>query len=219
MTAGTETRLLLLGALALFEPVNAYQVRRELLSWDIEDWAHINPGSIYSGLGTLTRQGHVERHDLADGGRSVAVYRLSDSGRAEFDRLYREAIETVDVTSSLRFNTAFALLMLVRREDFVGMLDQRLENLDEAARRYRRLSDDLATTREAPPHVTWNADLWSRMLDLELRWARDLKAAIEAGGLQFAGEPMTWQPAEDDPGWQMADDRERYQQLLGLRNR
>ncbi len=30
--AVTETRLLLLGAVLLFEPVNGYQVRRELLS-------------------------------------------------------------------------------------------------------------------------------------------------------------------------------------------
>ncbi|MGL5853560.1 MAG: PadR family transcriptional regulator, partial [Phycicoccus sp.] len=60
--AATETRLLLLGAVLLFEPVNGYQVRRELLSWRVEEWAHVNPGSIYSGLATLTRQGNLRRH-------------------------------------------------------------------------------------------------------------------------------------------------------------
>ena len=55
--AATETRLLLLGGVLLFEPVNGYQLRRELLSWQVEDRAHIDPGSIYSGLSTLTRQG------------------------------------------------------------------------------------------------------------------------------------------------------------------
>ena len=46
--AATETRLLVLGAVSLFEPVNGYQIRRELMSWEVDRWAHINPGSIYS---------------------------------------------------------------------------------------------------------------------------------------------------------------------------
>ena len=72
--ATTETRLLLLGAVALFEPVNGYQIRRELLSWQVESWANIRPGSIYNGLATLTQRGDLVRHDLRDGTRQVAVY-------------------------------------------------------------------------------------------------------------------------------------------------
>ena len=84
--SGHETRMLLLGAVALFEPVNGYQIRRELLSWQVDRWANVNPGSIYGGLNTLTRQGHLVRHDLVDGGRDVAVYELTDSGRAGLHR-------------------------------------------------------------------------------------------------------------------------------------
>ncbi|MDQ4113433.1 MAG: PadR family transcriptional regulator, partial [Actinomycetota bacterium] len=35
--------MLLLGAVALFEPVNGYQIRRELMSWHVDQWANINP--------------------------------------------------------------------------------------------------------------------------------------------------------------------------------
>ncbi|MET1059968.1 MAG: hypothetical protein ABWX84_10235 [Nocardioides sp.] len=42
--AANETRMLLLGAVALFEPVNGYQIRRELVSWQIDRWAHVTPG-------------------------------------------------------------------------------------------------------------------------------------------------------------------------------
>jgi DNA-binding PadR family transcriptional regulator len=62
-----ETRLLLLGAVALFEPVNGYQIRRELLSWQVVRRANTNPGSIYHGLSSLSSQGHLVRHDLVDG--------------------------------------------------------------------------------------------------------------------------------------------------------
>ena len=41
--AVTETRLLVLGAVALFEPANGYLIRRELMSWEGDQWAPINP--------------------------------------------------------------------------------------------------------------------------------------------------------------------------------
>ena len=87
--ATTETRMLLLGAVAIFEPVNGYQIRRELLSWGVESWANIKPGSIYNGLATLAQRGDLVRHDLRDGSREVAVYELSDQGRTEFHAALR----------------------------------------------------------------------------------------------------------------------------------
>ena len=53
----STTRLLLLGAVRIFQPVHGYLLRRELLSWQVEDWAHVKPGSIYSGLRTLVGLG------------------------------------------------------------------------------------------------------------------------------------------------------------------
>src|ERR1700712_5368665 len=103
--ATTETRLLLLGAVSIFEPVNGYQIRRELLSWNVEDWANIRPGSIYNGLATLAQRGELVRHDLRDGTRDVAVYELSDAGRAEFDRLFDAAVTEVRPTAPLAFQT------------------------------------------------------------------------------------------------------------------
>src|SRR3954451_18969462 len=94
--AAHETRMLLLGAVALFEPVNGYQIRRELLSWQVDRWANTNPGSIYHGLTTLTTQGLLGRHDLVDGGRDVAVYELTDVGRADLRTALIAALETVD---------------------------------------------------------------------------------------------------------------------------
>ena len=58
-----STRLLVLGAVRIFQPAHGYLVRRELLSWDVENWAAINPGSIYNMLRTLTRDGLLEEVD------------------------------------------------------------------------------------------------------------------------------------------------------------
>lgn len=211
--AATETRLLLLGAVLLFEPVNGYQVRRELLSWGVEDWGHINPGSIYSGLATLTRQGHLRRDDLREGSRTVAVYTATTEGRAEFDRLVGEALESVDLTAPLAFHTALSLLPLVTRSVYADHLRIRLKRhaeISDAA-----LPPDLAQ-QLAPPHLTWMLDLWQRSAALDREWVELLLADIDSGGLTFAGEPSDWMPPPGDPGWQMQDDRQRYRNALGL---
>ena len=54
---GSATRLLVLGCVRIFQPVHGYFLRRELVSWEVERWAHIHPGSIYNALKTLTKAG------------------------------------------------------------------------------------------------------------------------------------------------------------------
>jgi DNA-binding PadR family transcriptional regulator len=212
----TETRLLILGAVAVFEPVNGYQIRRELISWRVEDWAHINPGSIYSSLATMTKHGLLERHDLVDGGRPVAVYTVTDAGHEELSTLFRTAIEdTAESIDRLAFHTALSLASLVPREDFVKWLTVRLDRLDE---RLAAMSRDLRASRrgnDTPPHILRLVSLWVESGRVERRWIRDLLDAVQAGELTFSGEPMTWQPSPDDPGHQMTADRERYLGLLG----
>ena len=80
------TRLLLLGGVAMFQPVNGYQIRRELVSWQVDRWANIKPGSIYHGLGRLAEEGLLRRTDLVDAGREVAVYEVTDAGREQLRR-------------------------------------------------------------------------------------------------------------------------------------
>ena len=206
--ATTETRMLLLGAVAVFEPVNGYQIRRELLSWGVEEWANIAPGSIYHGLSALADRGHLVRHDLRDGTRDVAVYELSERGREEFDRLFEHAVTQVRPTAPLAFQTALSLLPLVSRETALRLLQQRLEALDLAR------EAEPPDPAHVPPHVLAMVDYWERLATTERDWLVRLLFRIRDGDLSFAGEPMGWTPAPDDPGHQMAEDRERYRTLL-----
>jgi DNA-binding PadR family transcriptional regulator len=209
--ATTETRMLLLGAVAIFEPVNGYQIRRELVSWGVEDWANIKPGSIYNGLATLAQRGELVRHDLRDGSRDVAVYELSDQGRAEFKRLLEQALTEVRLTSPLAFQTALSMLPLISRDDAKRLLRQRVANLDAVARAYDEKSVDV---EHVPPHVLAVMDYWDRVGQVERTWLLRLISRIEHGELDFLGEPMGWTPAADDPGHQMSADRERYLAML-----
>ena len=81
----SANRLLVLGTVRIFQPVHGYFVRRELLSWHAERWAHLNPGSIYNALRSLTRDGYLEEAGIeAEGGRPARTkYRLTPDGESE----------------------------------------------------------------------------------------------------------------------------------------
>jgi DNA-binding PadR family transcriptional regulator len=210
-----ETRLLVLGAVSLFEPVNGYQIRRELMSWEVDKWAHINPGSIYSSLSTLTKQGHLHRHDLQDGSREVAVYTTTEIGRSELGSLFGQALETVEVLDPLPLHTALSMCTLFSRDVVLGHLTRRVAALEEHLADLRKKLH-LAADGRVPPHVARVLDLDLAHAEVERSWVGELLADIRAGAFGFAGEPMGWEPAADDPGWQMAGDRDRYRVLLGL---
>lgn len=209
--ATTETRLLLLGAVAIFEPVNGYQIRRELVSWGVEDWANIRPGSIYHGLATLATRGELVRHDLRDGSREVAVYETSERGRDSFRELFEAAVVDVRPSAPLAFQTAISMLPLVERTTAATLLRSRLANLEQV------LAETAGKNHaeHVPPHALAMVDYWERVGRVERDWLQQMLARIAAGGFAFLGEPMDWSPASDDPGWQMDEDRQRYRALLG----
>ena len=203
------TRMLLLGAVAMFEPVNGYQIRRELTSWGVDEWANLGAGSIYGGLTTLEKLGQVRRHDVADDGRPVAVYEITPVGREELARLIGDGLETVTPFNQVAFQAAFGMLPLIDRPTARRHLEVRAEGL----RAVRAMPED--KTAYAPPHASAGLELWLRSVDLEIGWVDDTVAALDAGQMTLAGEPWDWAPPSDDPGWQMHRDRERYRELLG----
>lgn len=205
--------MLLLGAVAMFEPINGYQIRRELISWEIDKWAHVNPGSIYNGLATLTRQGHLVRHDLVDGARDVAVYEVTAKGRAELLQLMIRALEEVDPYDRVAFHTAFSMLPLLDRDQVVHSLGRRKAVLQETLDGFP--SPDSATPDYGPPHAFASLMLWRDSAATELAWLTATLTDIESGQLKFGvDEDWGWTPPADDPGWQMNVDRERYRALL-----
>ncbi|MBD3916359.1 PadR family transcriptional regulator [Nocardioides hwasunensis] len=203
--------MLLLGAVSMFEPVNGYQIRRELVSWRVDEWANLGPGSIYSGLTTLEKLGQVVRHDLDDDGRVVAVYQITDAGRGELARLIGEGLETVTLFSGVGFQAAFGMLPLLRREVALRHLEVRLHEVDRALEPWR--ADD--HVHEAPPHAVHGLRLWVVQLREERAWLADTVARLRAGDFELDGEPWTWVPLASDPGREMAADQERYRALLG----
>ncbi|MYR06406.1 PadR family transcriptional regulator [Gordonia sp. SID5947] len=210
----TTTRLLLLGAVALFEPVNGYQIRRELMSWQVDQWANVNPGSIYHGLGSLVSDGLATRHDLPDGAREVAVYELTDDGRTEFERLLTEAVVTVNIYDRRDFHAAFGMLAMLGEQQVTDLLRQRHVTLAAAVSEF---PDDTASEDlpYVPPVALRGMQLWGAEARTELEWLSKVIDDLTEGRLRLRSGD--WQPPADDPGHQMTSDRDRYRTMIGQR--
>ena len=207
------TRLLVLGVVRIFEPANAYQLRRELLSWEVHRWANINPGSVYGMLASLEKAGLVQRRELLGvNGRPVGVFTTTAEGAAEFpsliDRGIRSVPDWVDV-ADLRAALAFA--PFAQREAVLDAMRERLASLTALVERMTGFREDPDLVRTVPPHVAEGFGLEAALAGVQLDWLRRYLMRVEEGAFAFAGEPQEdWQPARDDPGWAMVRDRQHY---------
>lgn len=215
------TRMLVLGAVRIFGPANGYQLRRELLSWEVERWAHVNPGSIYSMLTTLEKQGAIVRHDLEiDDARPVAVYTVTTEGDAEFERLVFDAIATVpDSGDALPMRVAMNFGSTLGRQQFLDAVAERIRVFWAGIEEF---DEKLAALREpliVPPHVLSELRLEVALMRAQLDWLIELQGEVRDGGLVFRGEEEQhgWTPPADDPGWRMAEERARYQAAIDTR--
>lgn len=211
MAAATTTRMLVLGVVSIFEPANGYQIRRELLSWGVEQWADLKTGSVYSMLATLTKQGLIVRHDLLDAGRRVAVYALSPAGRAEFEQLVATALDGSRGMDRKLFQVAMNFAPFLPRARVVAGLQSRIARADEALHDVRA---KITGAEPIPPHVLRFLTFDVSLLETEINWLRDLVTSIEAGALVFLGEPGGWSPPPEDSGWEMTQQSKRYREQI-----
>jgi DNA-binding PadR family transcriptional regulator len=210
------TRMLVLGAVQIFGPANGYQLRRELLSWEVERWAYLNPGSIYSMLTTLEKQGAIERHDLAiDDTRPVAVYTVTPEGATEFERLVYESLATVpDSGDVLPLRVAMNFGAALTRARFLDAVAERARILWAGVDEFDAKLGALVEPLIVPPHVVVELKLEVALMRAQLDWLLGLQTEVRGGALNFsddAGHGSAWTPPADDPGWRMAEERARYQ--------
>jgi DNA-binding PadR family transcriptional regulator len=205
------TRLLVLGVVRIFEPANAYQLRRELLSWNVEQWANINPGSVYGMLASLQRAGLVERHALIGvNGRPVSVYTTTPAGGEEFPVLVLRGIrELADWAEITDLRAALSFIPYLPRTEVMDAVGDRIERLQGVLVEMERLA--AADPGAPPPHVVEEFGLEAGIAIAQLDWLQRFRARLQGGALSFLGEPPAqWEPRPDDPGRAMVRDRQLY---------
>ncbi|QEE62127.1 PadR family transcriptional regulator [Salinibacterium sp. dk2585] len=186
----TTTRLVILGAVRQFQPVHGYFLRRELLSWHVDEWANIQPGSIYNALRSLEKDGYVQEDGTTSEGRRPerTTYRVTPEGETEFLRMLRHAlwnVETFDVKPAMAL-TSF--MYALRRQEVMEALEHRIKEIDARISSNNYNVEDVRNSPSTPAYVREIFELSSARLRSEQTWSRDLLGRLQDGEYTFAGE-------------------------------
>ncbi|ADB35308.1 transcriptional regulator, PadR-like family [Kribbella flavida DSM 17836] len=191
----STTRLLLLGVVRIFQPAYGYQLRRELLSWEVQHWANINPGSIYTGLRTLAKHGLLQELEEGAGHKPGRTsYKLTADGEKEYFALLRQALWTVEGFRPDRMQAALSFLWSLRRDEVVAALESRITQLEQRAKAQPFNERQILQDPGTPNHVLEMLRISDARDRGELEWTRAFRDRVLAGDYGFAGEPPDWTP-------------------------
>jgi len=186
------TRLLVLGAVRLFQPAHGYLVRRELVSWQAEEWAHLNPGSVYNALRSLARDGMLaeDSPDASDGAGAAKVrYRLTDDGETEFGRLVRLALWQLHPYQPEWLLAGLSFWSALTRQEVLDALAARRTQLEGRIVATGYAADSIRQTPFKPEAVVEHFLVHVEQLRGELAWVESVTERLRAGEYWFEGEP------------------------------
>lgn len=190
----SATRLLVLGAIRIMQPVHGYDVRRELVGWRLEELASVKPGSIYSAIRTLVKDGLIAVHarEVDESHPERTVYVLTGEGEKEFQLLLRESWWTVTQAAE-PLVPALCLMLFLPRDELIRALQARLGRLEADVDAYhftRRSIRDGATGAdgEIPEHVREILDFVTTRTRAEIEWTRGMQKRLRDGAYLFSGE-------------------------------
>ncbi|TCC53773.1 PadR family transcriptional regulator [Kribbella capetownensis] len=191
----STTRLLLLGVVRIFQPAYGYQLRRELITWDVQDWANINPGSIYTGLRTLAKHGYLQELDEESGQRPGRTsYKLTADGETEYFSLLRGMLWTVDSFHPDKMQAALAFLWSLRRDEVLAALEARITQVESWLKAEPFSERQILEAPATPNHVVEMFRISTARDKGELEWTREFRQRVADGAYSFAGEPADWEP-------------------------
>jgi DNA-binding PadR family transcriptional regulator len=188
----STTRLLVLGAVRIFQPAHGYFIRRELLSWQADEWAKLNPGSIYNALRTLTREGYLVEKAAREGrggGQSRTEYSLTPDGESHFLGLLRNALWHVDLYENSTVLGALSFMKFLTRDEVIDAVDSRIAELRNHIRSFEHVMREGAAKRNTPPETAELIGVSVDRLRGELAWAEQLGKRLRDGYYRFTPEP------------------------------
>jgi len=194
MSFVSATRLLVLGVIRIMQPVHGYDVRRELVSWRVEELANVKPGSIYSAIRTLERDGCIAVHSRAseDSRPERTSYVMTGEGEQEFQTLLQQTWWNVTMATE-PLAPGLCLMPFMTRAELIASLKSRVSQLEATLVSnsfIRGTICDGATGADGqiPEHVREILDFVSARTKAELDWTRTLQRRLREGAYCFAGE-------------------------------
>ncbi len=173
---------MILGLVRWMQPVHGYDVRRELESWQADEWANIAPGSIYHALRKLADEGLLDEVATEQVGARPArtTYRVTPAGELEFEELLRRQWWGFEPVVD-PFLAAFSFLPALPPVEAVAALRNRARLLHAAVESQRFALTTKLMRDTKPTHVAWMFELTIMRMEAEITWCERVAARVEAG--------------------------------------
>jgi DNA-binding PadR family transcriptional regulator len=176
------------------QPVHGYEVRRELVSWRLEENTNVKPGSIYGAMRTLEKDGCIAVHARESDERRPdrTTYVITGEGEKEFELLLRSAWWTVKSPAEPLI-PALTMMPFLARDEMLEVLNARAAQLESeivGLSFQRQGIKDGATGADGaiPEHVREILDFLSARKRGELEWTKQLQGRIKDGAYRFEAE-------------------------------
>ena len=176
------SNLLALSLLTLLtqRPMYPYEMASMLRERGKDNAIKINWGSFYTVVQNLEKYGFIEAVEVVREGRQPerTTYQLTDAGRAELMDWIRELLSVPEREHS-SFEAALGESAVVPPDELIGLLQQRLEALEEAN---GRLQAELATLVTRLPRLFLiESEYYLAQRRAEEEWIRGLLKEFTSG--------------------------------------
>lgn len=202
----SPTRLVVLGAVRQFQPVHGYFLRRELMTWLVDEWANIQPGSIYNALRSMEQDGYVAVSGTEVEGKRPArtTYHITPEGEVALLRMFRETLWTVQAFDAQAANVIASFMFLLSRQEVILGLEHRASEIDAIVLSNGYHIEDTARSATTPKYTREIFELCNGRLRAEQVWARNLVGRLREGEYSFSDD----EPSAQGPGDAVGTDSE-----------
>lgn len=169
------------------------------MTWHVDEWANIQPGSIYNALRSLKQDGYIDESGTEAAGKRPerTIYQMTPLGEVELMRLLRQNLWTVETFDTKPVMALTSFMFLLSRAEVVAALKFRITEIDAKVASNGFDIKDVARSTTTPAYVREIFELSSLRLRAEQEWARGIYDRIVAGEYVFAGEGEASRPRED----------------------
>lgn len=179
----------------MFQPVHGYDVRRELVSWHVEEWASLAPGSIYNALKTLTKEGMIETAGTGQvGGRPErTMYKITTRGEHDLAEILRDQLWTPRMPVDPLI-AVISLMGFLKRDELVAALEARAAMI-QGNISHSNFAIEAIDDVETPAHVIEMLRLINARVAAELAWSKAFVERLRNGEYRTLESPP-WDPQE-----------------------
>lgn len=163
--------LMLLGAL-MKKPMNAYEMKKDMESRNINSWVKISSPSIYKNLVALKRKGYLDGEIVKEGEMpEKTIYSINEKGRSYFMSMMEKYSEQPGKIY-IDFVAFVANLHNVEPDTGLKMI-KNLRNKFSEEREYIRLN--IESKKEFVPFYAFSIlELYDKMYSLFSDWSEDI---------------------------------------------